>query len=546
MLSHRDWHSQRLRDAFALGLLALILTSCGGGGGSPQSAPSGLTYTSPVVLTVGVLAPTISPIVTGSVTTYSISPALPDGLSMSASTGKITGTPAVQSAAASYVIAAQNAAGSTTFTLSLAVLIPAPTALSYPSPETYPIGTAITPISPTVTGFVTKYAVAPTLPAGLSLNAITGQIAGTPTSATNMANYVITASNSTGSTNFSLAITVPPNGTFVYVTNVADGTVSAFSMNTTSGALSLVPGSPLLAEAGNFSIAVDPKGNFAYQSVTENSSIYASAFNPATGALTPLPVNTYFTGLSPVSIEIDPTGQYVYTANSGSNNVSGFAIGASGTLTEIPGSPFSAGSQPQFVAIDPNGDFVYVTNSGDNTVSAFALNAGTGALVPVVGSPFATGNSPRSIAIDPVGHFLYVANFLSSNISAFSTSVSTGVLTPLPGSPFASAGGSSISIEKSGKYLYLADGFTVDGYTLANGVPTPMPGNPFAAGFRAVALAIDATGSFVYALDNAMSSVTALQIDSGTGVLSTVAGSPFALIAGSNKGTGASGIFVVR
>jgi 6-phosphogluconolactonase (cycloisomerase 2 family) len=73
-----------------------------------------------------------------------------------------------------------------------------------------------------------------------------------------------------------------------------------------------------------------------------------------------------------------------------------------------------------------------------------------------------------------------------------------------------------------------------------------MPGNPFAAGFRAVALAIDATGSFVYALDNAMSSVTALQIDSGTGVLSTVAGSPFALIAGSNKGTGASGIFVVR
>ena len=42
-----------------------------------QSAPSALSYSSPVVLTRGVQAPTMSPTVTGSVTTYSISPALP-------------------------------------------------------------------------------------------------------------------------------------------------------------------------------------------------------------------------------------------------------------------------------------------------------------------------------------------------------------------------------------------------------------------------------------------------------------------------------------
>jgi hypothetical protein len=208
--------------AFVVGLLALIIAGCGGGGGGgsapPQSAPSALSYSSPVVLTVGVQAPTMLPTVTGSVSTYSISPALPGGLSLSVSTGIITGTPVAESAAAPYFVTAQNAAGSTTFSLSLAVLIPAPSALSYPSPETFLIGTAISAISPTVTGLVTRYAVAPALPAGLSLDAVTGQITGTPTTATAMASYVITASNGSGSTNYSLTLSVliPPPSALSY------------------------------------------------------------------------------------------------------------------------------------------------------------------------------------------------------------------------------------------------------------------------------------------------------------------------------------------
>jgi len=214
---------------FVLGLLALIIAGCGGGGGGandsaspqiapPQNAPSNLSYPSPVVLTVNVQTPTLLPTVTGNVTTYSISPALPAGLSLSASTGSITGTPVAESAATSYVVTAQNAAGSTTFTLSIAVLIPAPSALSYPNPQSYPIGTAISALSPSVTGLVTKYAVAPALPAGLALDAVTGQITGTPTTATALASYVITASNGSGSTSFSLTVSIliPPPSALSY------------------------------------------------------------------------------------------------------------------------------------------------------------------------------------------------------------------------------------------------------------------------------------------------------------------------------------------
>jgi len=162
--------------------LTLLVAACGGGGGGggasapPQSAPSGLSYSTPVVLNVGAQATPISPTVTGSVSTYSISPALPDGLTINSSTGVISGTPTGTSAATSYEVTASNAAGSTTFALSIAVLPQRPSALLYVSPQTYIVGYAITPLSPTVTGTVTRYAVTPALPAGLSLDAVTGQI----------------------------------------------------------------------------------------------------------------------------------------------------------------------------------------------------------------------------------------------------------------------------------------------------------------------------------------------------------------------------------
>jgi hypothetical protein len=58
------------------------------------------------------------------------------------------------------------------------------------------VNTAITPVTFTAAGFGTEiitYTVAPTLPTGLSLNAGTGEISGTPTVAIAAADYVVTA-----------------------------------------------------------------------------------------------------------------------------------------------------------------------------------------------------------------------------------------------------------------------------------------------------------------------------------------------------------------
>jgi hypothetical protein len=70
---------------------------------------------------VGTSIAPLVPTVTGTVTSYVVSPALPDGLSLDATTGVITGMPSADVAQANYTVTGQNTAGSTSFVLSITV-----------------------------------------------------------------------------------------------------------------------------------------------------------------------------------------------------------------------------------------------------------------------------------------------------------------------------------------------------------------------------------------------------------------------------------------
>ncbi|UWZ84526.1 putative Ig domain-containing protein [Occallatibacter riparius] len=199
---------------FALLALLVIIAGCGGGSSTapppPPSAPSNLVYPHTAIsATVGAAITPDTPTVTGTVSSYSVSPTLPAGLAISASTGAISGTPTATSAQTTYTVTASNSSGSTTASISIAVLIPAPSNLVYPQTAiSGTVGTAITPDTPTVTGTVSSYSISPTLPAGLAISASTGAISGTPTAASPKTSYTVTASNSTGSATATLSITV--------------------------------------------------------------------------------------------------------------------------------------------------------------------------------------------------------------------------------------------------------------------------------------------------------------------------------------------------
>src|SRR5207253_2579629 len=151
----------------------------------------------------------------GAVVSYAVSPALPAGLSLSTSTGVITGTPTALAATAGYLVTATNTGGSTTATVTITVNDVAPAALTYSTkPATYTTPSATTANSPTSGGgAVISYGVSPALPAGLSLNTTTGVITGTPTTLAPTAGYTVTATNTGGSTTATVTITVNEVGT---------------------------------------------------------------------------------------------------------------------------------------------------------------------------------------------------------------------------------------------------------------------------------------------------------------------------------------------
>src|SRR5262245_57237362 len=128
-----DWPDSRRAAQIAGALFIIIVTGCGGGSGSSgPPAPSGLSYTSPNLYPVGLEIAPLQPAVSGTVTQYSVAPALPAGLTLNANTGEISGSPAAVSPATTYAITAENSSGSTSFRLSIAVITvtPSPAAIS--------------------------------------------------------------------------------------------------------------------------------------------------------------------------------------------------------------------------------------------------------------------------------------------------------------------------------------------------------------------------------------------------------------------------------
>jgi Putative Ig domain len=192
------------------GVLTLVaaLASCGGGNSGP-AAPSGLSYPAPPPFTVKQAITALTPTVTGSVTGYTVTPALPSGLSLSAATGVISGTPTAVTAKTSYTVSASNAGGATSTAISIVVNDAVP-GIAYESPAfSFSLGVPAPSIAPTTSGGkIVSWSIAPALPTGLTFDTSDGSISGTPAVTSAPAPYVVSATNSGGTSTVTLGLGV--------------------------------------------------------------------------------------------------------------------------------------------------------------------------------------------------------------------------------------------------------------------------------------------------------------------------------------------------
>lgn len=326
---------------------------------------------------------------------------------------------------------------------------------------------------------------------------------------------------------------------FAYVANHRSNNVSVYSVDSVTGVLSQVSGSPFPAGSFPSSIAIDPFGKFAYVANYGSNNISGYAIDGTTGGLTPIAGSPFAGGGGPWSVAVSPKGGFAYVSNILGNDVSVYAVNpANGSLKEIAGSPFAAGTGPISVMQDSTGRFVYVANYLSNDISAYTVETDSGDLAPIAGSPFAAGTEPFSVAVDPLNRFVYAANN-GGNVSAYTIDGETGELTQISGSPFPVGDWAiPVAVDPSGRFAYVGggnDGTDTPGYVAGysidanTGALKPIPGSPFAAGIAPWSIAVDPSAKFVYAANAFFTSnnLSAYTVSSDSGELTPIPGSPF-------------------
>jgi 6-phosphogluconolactonase len=192
----------------------------------------------------------------------------------------------------------------------------------------------------------------------------------------------------------------------VYVADLGSDQVSVYRVDATRGTLTpdAVPPGRLAPGSGPRHIAFHPSNRFAYVNNELSSSVTVFTHDPATGALSPvqtlstLPAG--FTGENNTAeIQASADGRFVYVANRGHNSIAVFRVDAtSGTLALVEVT-LSRGDWPRDFKLDPTGGFLLVEHQKSDNIVVFRIDRATGRLAP-------TGNElrvskPVSIAFMP-------------------------------------------------------------------------------------------------------------------------------------------------
>ena len=227
------------------------------------------------------------------------------------------------------------------------------------------------------------------------------------------------------------AMAIHPNGSPLVISNGATGG-GAVSLNITATTATPATGSPFpLGAATAFSNTFSSDGNYYYTGGNTGTAFAGFSVDAATGVLTPLAGSPFSSGQTgPLAYAMDPSGR-LFVLNSVDFAIRVFTT-SSGIPSGVTGNPFTSGlTQRRDGLMHNNNNFYIVAGNSGNNVGVYQI-AGTGAgttVTPVSGSPFPTGGTTANVlALNQAGTFLFVGNRLSRNITTFAFNPSTGVL----------------------------------------------------------------------------------------------------------------------
>jgi len=256
------------------------------------------------------------------------------------------------------------------------------------------------------------------------------------------------------------------------------GDITVFSINQTTGRLSLVENAQVTAAGGApltyFPVPANPVDVIPSPGfILTLSSVNQQSSYPYTGGSLVFPYT--FAGTGQLTINQNSTqtitdsgqsgvpnaealsigGSYLYVLDNNSIYLNGsttatsqsqilpFTVGSNGALQSQTGGPVPddpGQSNPIFAVQENKGKWLYVANQGINTsgtgttqngITGYTIDPTTHQLTELPDLPFGTGAGPQCLVEDPSNQFFYTANYYDSTVSGLSLDVNDGQLVPL-------------------------------------------------------------------------------------------------------------------
>ncbi|MBI1382223.1 MAG: beta-propeller fold lactonase family protein [Planctomycetaceae bacterium] len=234
------------------------------------------------------------------------------------------------------------------------------------------------------------------------------------------------------------------------------------------------------------------------------------------------------------AVLVDPAGRNLYAIRTGSpGEVVHYSLSAAGDPTAVGAT--SLGGSARGGAIDPTGQFLWVANNVAGELRGFRVDGASGALTPLSPPTVAAGFSPFAVAFDPTGRFVFAANRSSGTVSAYQVDAASGALTLLTEVDLDTGGvppnPADLVVERFGRLVYVADEGQGNLHRLAlnlnpqdvtpDGTPILL-GPPTATGGTVRGLAIDGSGTRLFAGVQSTGEVRLYGLDAGAGGVLTL------------------------
>jgi 6-phosphogluconolactonase len=257
-------------------------------------------------------------------------------------------------------------------------------------------------------------------------------------------------------------------------------------------------------------MVVTPNNTLLY--VGSSTGIFVYFIN-SDGSLTAPTTGSQPAGVFAPALTVSPDGQWLIALDGRTQQLDIFQINAStGALTSVnlPATytPNSGTWQPSDVRVSPDGTLIFAALGTAGDV-VFTFNTTTGVAASSQG--LSTGNvatGDYGLAVSPKTTYLFVARSGTNGGVAVYSIGSGGSLTSVTGSPFAAGSGTfSVALDSTGTYVYAANRFdgTISGYTIVPSTTvlglslTPLSGSPYISGKTVQSIGVDSTNKYLLA-----------------------------------------------